>query len=139
MRQRVRTTARALAVCVSAPAFTSCGDDCPGVATCAIQTAITVTITNAVMDGPVPDVTTATSGAQVYSTQCSADARAAGCTVFGDPGVYTLVVSAPGFSSAQRTVTVMGTAGQCGCVRVRAEQVALSLTREGGSGWQRPQ
>jgi hypothetical protein len=116
-----------LGACAAALAFTSCGDDCPGVASCAVQPAIRVTVTNALLGGPVPNVTAVASGGLTYSTQCSADANATVCTVFGDPGVYTLVVGAPGFQSAQRVVTVRGTTGQCECVIVRVEQVAVSL------------
>jgi hypothetical protein len=120
------TAAVALAVSAAALAVTSCGhEDC--IASCAVQPAIRLTITNALLGGPVPNATVMASGAPIYLTQCSADASATVCTVFGDPGVLTVIVSAPGFQSAQRTVTVRGTPGQCGCVIVIAEQVALSL------------
>jgi hypothetical protein len=124
---RRTTQALAFAVCAAALAETSCGDDCPGIASCAVQPAIRLSITNAQLGGPVPNVTVVATGAPVYSTQCSAEASASICTVLGDPGVFTVIVSAPGFQGTQRTVTVRGRTGQCGCVVVRAEQVALSL------------
>jgi hypothetical protein len=124
-----RMTARVLtlAVCAAAFAVTSCGDDCSGIASCVAQPAMRVTVTNALAGGPVPNVAVVATGAPVYSTQCSSDASATICTVLGDPGVFTLTVSAPGFQSAQRTVTVRGTTGQCECVVVMVEQLAVAL------------
>jgi hypothetical protein len=121
------TRTLALAVCAAALAETSCGDECPGIASCTVQPAIRITITNPLLGGPVPNVTVAASGGPIYSTQCSADATATVCIVLGEPGVFTLTVSAPGFQSAHRTMTVKGTTGQCGCVVATVEQAAVSL------------
>src|SRR5215510_9179121 len=86
-----------LAVCAVAVSITSCKDGCSGIASCAVQPAIRVTVTNASVGGPVPNVSVVATGAPVYSAQCSGDGSATICTVLGDPGVFTLTVSAPGF------------------------------------------
>src|SRR5262245_52814897 len=91
-----------------------CGGDCPGIASCALQPAIRVSVTSAVSPGPVANVALDVSGANVGPIACTMEASATVCTVLGYPGTYGLVVKAPGFASAERTVSVRGTSGECG-------------------------
>lgn len=120
--------AHILWVVVIAILLVSCGDDCPGIASCALQLAIRVTVSSASGGGPVENVSMQVSGEVVGPTACSAEASTTVCTVLGYPGAYKLVVGAPGFQSAERDVTVRGTSGQCDCLIVKTESIAVSLS-----------
>jgi hypothetical protein len=106
----------------------SCGDDCPGIASCVYPVAMVVTISSAT-GGPVANVSLQVSGPALGPATCTGGATATLCTVAGEGGVYALVVEAPGFMSAQRSVTVRSTIGQCDCPIVTTESVSVSLSR----------
>jgi hypothetical protein len=106
----------------------SCGDDCPGIASCVYPIAIVLTISGG-SGGPVENVAVQVTGPALGPATCSVSSTATTCTVAGEGGAYTLTVGAPGFMSAQRSVTVRSTTGQCDCMIVRTENIALSLSR----------
>jgi hypothetical protein len=105
----------------------ACGHDCNGIASCALQPAIRVSVTSALGPGPVANVALDVSGANVGPTACTMEASATVCTVVGYPGTYGLVVRAPGFESVERSVPVRGSSGQCGCPLVTLENVRVAL------------
>jgi len=109
--------------------FTSCGDGCPGIASCALQVAMRVSVSAAPDGGPVENVSIQVSGPVAGQNSCTVQANATVCDVPGYPGHYTLVVGAPGFQGAQREVPVSGTTGQCDCPIVTTANVAVSLAR----------
>ena len=61
---------------------------------------------------------------------------AAGCSKSTEPntdmrnmaGTYTLVVAAPGYESAERTVDVQGSTPECGCASVQTQDLTFVLT-----------
>jgi hypothetical protein len=109
--------------------FTSCGDDCPGIASCALQLAIRVSVSAAPEGGPVANVSIQVSGPVAAQNACTVQANATLCDVPGYPGHYTLVVGAPGFQNAQREVSVSGSAGQCDCPIVTMQSISVTLAR----------
>lgn len=123
------SVARAVAASALGLLMVSCGDDCPGVASCAYQVAIVLTVSSEPAGGPVENVSIRVAGPALGPATCALGSAATTCTIAGEGGAYTITVDAPGFTSSQRSVTVRSTTGQCDCMMVRTENVALSLSR----------
>src|SRR3569623_2339722 len=113
------------AIIVAAGFLTACGDsDAPctiGFA-CVLSTALRLTVTSATSGAPITAASVAVSGAQTGNISCNGT-----CDVEGSAGTYTITVSAPGFTSVQRSVHVTGTTPKCGCPRAHTQQLALAL------------
>lgn len=107
----------------------SCGDDCPGVASCVYQVAIVLTVSSEPAGGPVENVSVQVTGPALGPATCIVGSGATTCSIAGEGGAYTLTVDAAGFMSAQRSVVVRSTTGQCDCMIVRTEHVAVALSR----------
>ena len=101
----------------------------PGVASCAYQVAIVLTVSSEPAGGPVENVSIRVARRALGPATCALGSAATTCTIAGEGGAYTITVDAPGFTSSQRSVTVRSTTGQCDCMMVRTENVALSLSR----------
>ena len=121
--------ARVVAASALGLLMVSCGDDCPGIASCVYQVAIVLTISSEPAGGPVENVSIRVTGPAFGPATCTLGSAATTCTIAGEGGAYTLTVDAPGFMSSQRSVTVRSTTGQCDCMIVTTENVALSLPR----------
>ena len=63
-------------------------------------------------------------GDPAQSAPCS---EVATCTIVGGPGRYTFTVSAPGYETTSRTVTVTGSSPGCGCGQVNTQNVDVLL------------
>ena len=90
---------------------------------CPLPTAVTIHLTAAGTGNPVP-------GAVIFSTGPVEGVRPCNpfdCTVLGGPGTYTVTVSAPGFQSAERTVTVRGAIPPCGCYWTETVRLDIAL------------
>lgn len=91
---------------------------------CALPLAVTVHLTSAATGDSIQGATLRVTGPMEGSGPCSGSV----CSVFGPAGTYSLTVEAPGFQTAQRTVTVRGAAPErCGCGTTFAEQIDLAL------------
>jgi PEGA domain len=105
--------------------FAACrGQDCLALP-CALPVAIVITLTDAAGGPPPSGSTVHVSGALTGTFPCDGGT----CIVAGTAGTYALDVAAPGFASAQRTVTVHGTTPECGCPTVDTERVSIVLPR----------
>ena len=111
-------------------ASTGCGNLCPAVPL-PINVAVHVRVTAAGTSGPVQGVYLVTSGTvQMPKTDCTAQADASVCEVFGGPGTYDLVIGAPDYQSVQRSVTVVcKDVSACGCTAFDAQTLEVSLSR----------
>jgi hypothetical protein len=110
---RVRAT---LIVSALALGFGSCGHGEPECLAlpCAIPLAIQMSVTSG-RGGPVADVAVTISGAVTGAASCNTDPTATVCYVAGVAGTYELEITARGFQTSRRTVTVSGTTPECGC------------------------
>jgi hypothetical protein len=99
-----------------------CNGDCP-VHPCPLPTALTVELTSSSSGAAVNGASVAVSGTVSATVPC--DAR---CTIGGYAGTYTLVVTAPGYESAERTVLVQGSTPACGCASVQTQELSFGLT-----------
>jgi hypothetical protein len=92
---------------------------------CVLPTAITITVTSSAAAGPVNGVVVQANGS-VGPTQCAGSPTT--CLVLGSAGTYSLDISAPGFQTAKRTVTVTGSpAAACGCGGADTEHIDVAL------------
>lgn len=109
--------------------LSSCGDDCAaGAGICIPEWAVRVVISGPASSGPVQDIVVRVSGAVDTAARCNIEGNETVCMVWGPGGTYVLEVSAPGFQSAQRTVTVRDSM-ECGCRIVATERVEFSLVK----------
>lgn len=93
---------------------------------CALPTAIAITVTSSAAGGPVNGVVVQASGGLVGQGQCAGSPTT--CFVLGGAGTYSLDISAPGFQTAKRTVTVTGSApASCGCSGANTEHIDVAL------------
>lgn len=102
--------------------LSACSGECLALP-CAIPMAAKVLVTSAFTGAAVIGVSLAVSGPVATTMHCDSS-----CVVTGYPGTYTLVASAPGYQSLERTVAVRGVTPACGCASVQTEQVTLTLT-----------
>jgi hypothetical protein len=84
---------------------------------CPIPLAITVDVTSSA-GGAVAGTVLRLTGRATGTAPCETGASTTTCRVPGDPGTYDLELSAPGFETARRSVTVSGTTPDCGCTTI---------------------
>jgi hypothetical protein len=117
--------ARLLAPAALGVASVRCGHECE-LPPCPVTIAVVITVTAA--GGPLSAVVVQVSGARAATIPCSSTSSiGAMCYVAGSAGTYELEVSALGFQSAHRTVTVEGTTPECGCDAVVTAPVYVVL------------
>jgi hypothetical protein len=104
----------------------SCGDECGIVDICMPQLAMIVVVPSG-ESGSVANVSLQAAGLFIPPASCVVAPDATHCRVMGNPGRYALAVSAPGFATVQRSVTVNGTY-TCGCASVTTENVVVVLS-----------
>jgi len=102
--------------------FIACGQDCLQTP-CPLPIALAVVVTSGSSGGGVTGASVAVSGAGLSTVPCDSS-----CIIPGYAGNYTLVVSAPGYQSTQRTVLVQGSSPSCGCASAQTEHVSFVLT-----------
>ena len=91
---------------------------------CPLPLAVTIHLTSATTGASVEGATLRVTGPVESTGPCQSST----CYVRGPAGSYTVTVEAPGFQTAERTVTVRGVAPQgCGCSSAVAERVDLAL------------
>jgi hypothetical protein len=91
---------------------------------CALPMALTITLTSATATGPVNGAVVQVSGALAGS--CGGSPTV--CFVPGYAGTYNLSISAPGFQTATRSVTVTEIpAPSCGCRGANTEHIDVAL------------
>jgi hypothetical protein len=92
-----------------------------------VPVGIEVTVSSVSADAAVTNATVRVSGDMLFSVSCT-QANPSVCWIPAPAGRYTLDVAAPGFQNAQRSVTVQGGTGECGCPWVtKTEVVEVSL------------
>ena len=115
----------------------ACHHDCITVPGCPPPTAISIAVTSAATHAPVTGVTVVVDGDTLHPIPCDRF-----CRVWGYAGVYTLLFTATGFQSTDRTVTVTegsptyvnvyGPSGfegrSCGCETVNQQSITIELT-----------
>jgi hypothetical protein len=130
MTPGTRTSRTALAGLIVLPlsaGLSSCLDDCGGgIASCALDYAVTVMVTEQATGRPVADVTIDVGGFG-SAVPCRVEGAATVCRVIGSFGTYQLAVGAPGFQPERRTVIVGGEIGECGCPIVDGQTVQVRL------------
>jgi hypothetical protein len=121
--------AKAVLSAASGGMLAACGGDCGGgAAACALQPAVTITVSAEGAAGPVNGVTVSVSGATVETAPCGTDGAVTVCRILGAvDGVYEIEVRALGFQDARRTVTVRTEDEKCGCPILKAQSISLSL------------
>ena len=87
--------------------------------------AIVLTVTSSASGDPIDDASLQVAGVADSSQSCPGT-----CSVIGGPGTYQLTVSAPGFDTVERTVTVSPAEPvRCECSGfVNTEHLAVALT-----------
>lgn len=88
--------------------------------------AIRIQVT-AASGGPVVGVTVLVSGAARGTASCSVEGSATDCIIPGTGGTYLLEISAPGFQTVPRSVTVRDTSQGCQCSHIETEQLYVTL------------
>jgi hypothetical protein len=119
-----------LAAAASAVCATACGWDSGGcIASCVVPIAVVLTVADQARGGPVAGVSVQASGPTMGEPKCEAGDTASRCTVFGSAGAYTLVVTAPGFTSARFVLDVGGHAAknECECATVETRTLSVTL------------
>jgi hypothetical protein len=119
---RLRVQKVIAAVALTLP-LAGCNGDC-AVHPCPLPTALAVELTASSSGATVNGASIAVSRAVSATVPC--DARR--CTIGGYAGTYTLVVAAPGYESAERTVDVQGSTPECGCASVQTQDLTFVLT-----------
>ncbi len=115
-----------IALTASSLLVASCGGGECQLPACIVQFAIRIQVT-AASGGPVPGVTVLVSGTVGGMAQCSVVGSATDCIVPGPGGAYELEISAPGFQTVHRSVTVRDTSQGCQCSHVETEQLYVTL------------
>jgi hypothetical protein len=83
-------------------------------------------VSNAASGGALPTATFNVQGQASGSGNCVGTPTI--CAIGGYAGTYTVTISAPGFQSASRTVTVSGTeAEECHCASVSTAHLEVAL------------
>jgi hypothetical protein len=112
----------------------ACHHDCIEVASCLPLTAISIAVTSAATHAPLHGVTVVVNGDTLHAIPCNGN-----CRVSGGAGVYSLLFTATGFQSIERTVTVTegspvdvsgpeGFEGRsCGCATVNEQSITIEL------------
>jgi hypothetical protein len=88
-----------------------------------------VSVSNPPGAGPVNDAVVRVSGAVDGTAPCNTQGDETTCWVWGGGGTYSLELSAPGYQSAQRTVSVTAKRDACGCLIVATQHLAVSLVK----------
>lgn len=118
-----------LAIFATAILDTSC-DDCTVAVSCVPDYVAVLTLSASPDSGLVDNAVVHVSGASTATEPCFVKANKTMCIVFGGAGTYTMEVSAPGFQSIQRTVTVKKTpTGPCTCDTVGTQFLNISMVR----------
>src|SRR5262249_19928628 len=94
---------------------------------CALPLAVTVDVT-ASSGRAVADVLVRVSGATNGTIPCPADGSASTCRIPGTSGTYELEISAPGYETVRRSLTVSGTTPDCGCPTIVPQHLDVVLT-----------
>lgn len=104
---------------------------------CAIPLAVSLDVSSSTGEA-VTGVVVQVSGATNGTNPCNIGPTVSTCYVMGTAGTYELAVVAPGFQTARRTVTVSGTAPQCGCPTAVTQHLLIVLTLEPKTQQARP-
>ena len=94
---------------------------------CVAPRAVTVIVSNSVSGGTVPDAVVQITGQASSTASCSGTPTT--CNISGPAGTYTVTVTAFGFQSATRMVTVAGVelTDECHCPAVETAQISVVL------------
>ena len=105
----------------AAAASFACSHECLALP-CALPVAVVVSVTSGTPGAAVAGAVVRVTGAATTTLPCEGL-----CRVPGTSGTYDLEVTAPGFATVRRSVTVQGTNPPCGCPSVVTENVAVTL------------
>lgn len=105
----------------------ACKTDCVQTALCALQLALTVTVTSSTSGAPVTGAFVQIQSPQSTTPIPCNQAPGTTCEIRGYAGTYVMVVGAPAFQSAQRTQVVGGNDPSCGCPTVDARHIDVAL------------
>jgi hypothetical protein len=120
----MRTLISSFALAITA---TGCGNDC-FVHPCPLPIAIQLSVASTTGNPVSGVVVTVTSSATTNVISCVSSGPTS-CYVGGDPGMYQIDVSAPGFRSVQKTVQVSGSnPTACSCSSPDTQNVTVTLT-----------
>ena len=110
-------------------ALAACGADADVecvILPCALSLALKITVSNAASGAAIPNVTFQSQGQLSGSGPCAGTPTT--CAILGGPGTYTVTISAPGFQSVTRSVTVTGTeAEKCHCASANTAHLDVAL------------
>ena len=102
-----------------------CGDDTCVPPPCPLTIAVELTITSAVTGSALDNVNLHLTAPFTADDSC----HPASCFVVGGAGKYEIDISAPGFQTAHRSVTVTSTPPKhCGCEIDDTQHVSVALT-----------
>lgn len=93
---------------------------------CPIPLALTIDVTTSA-GGPVPEAVAQVSGAASATVPCTGGNGGTTCRMLGYAGTYRVEVSAPGFETTVRTVTVGGITPECGCPTTFTQHLEVVL------------
>ena len=102
----------------------SCGGECQ-IPPCPPPFAMHIWVTAS--GGPVQGTTVLVSGTVGGMAQCLVGASATECIFPGPGGTYQLEISAPGFQTVLKSVTVRETSQECACSHVETQTVSVTL------------
>ena len=124
---RLRSFGRSLGLAMTAVALSACGADVACLQLpCPFPLALTITLTNAATGGTVQGAVVQIAGPMTGTAPGGGSPTT--CMVSGYAGTYSLDISAPGFQTAKRTVTVEGSApAACGCGTTTTAHVDVAL------------
>ena len=109
----------------------ACKTDCvPTGLLCALQIALTVTVTSSTSGAPVTGAFVQIQSPQSTTPIPCNQAPGTTCEIRGYAGAYVMVIGAPAFQSAQRTQVVGGNNPSCGCPTVDARHIEVALVPE---------
>src|SRR4051794_38694007 len=130
-RRRARSAKAVARIGVVALGVSACGHEACLALPCPLPLAFEIAVTDSSSPGPLSGVTMALSGAVTGGGPCNQASSGATCFVLGYAGTYEIDVSAPGYRSAHRQVTVTGTSPACGCASTDPQRLTLTLARAG--------
>jgi hypothetical protein len=122
---RLFSIGQPLRIAIVVGGLTACGgSDITCVALpCAMPVALTIALTSASSGGPVSNAVVQFTGPFIGTAPCVGS-----CIVPGYAGTYNLDISAPGFQTVQRTVTVTGSVpGPCDCGKANTVHLDVAL------------